>query len=325
MRRREFIAAIGGAAAWPLAATAQQPERVRRVVVLMGIANDADAQARVAALHQGLQELGWTIGRNIQIEYRFADGDAERIRAYAKETVASAPDLILAQSNPVLIAVREATRSQPIVFIQVSDPVGGGFVENLARPGGNITGFTNFESEMGGKWLQTLKEIAPAVERVAVVVQPETSAHAEFLRSAETASKALQIKVAPLGVHNAEEIEPAITEFALSPKGGMIVAPHPITRGHLIIDLAARYRLPSIYPFRFYARDGGLVSYGIDQVDQFRRAATYVDRILRGTKPADLPVQQPTKYELVINLKTANSLGLEIPPSLLARADEVIE
>jgi ABC transporter substrate binding protein len=197
MRRREFIAGLGGAAAWPLAATAQQPERVRRVVVLMGIANDADAQARVAALHQGLQELGWTIGRNIQIEYRFADGDAERIRAYAKETVASAPDLILAQSNPVLIAVREATRSQPIVFIQVSDPVGGGFVENLARPGGNITGFTNFESEMGGKWLQTLKEIAPAVERVAVVVQPETSAHAEFLRSAETASKALQIKVAP--------------------------------------------------------------------------------------------------------------------------------
>jgi putative ABC transport system substrate-binding protein len=236
MRRREFIAGLGGAAAWPLAATAQQPERVRRVVVLMGIANDADAQARVAALHQGLQELGWTIGRNIQIEYRFADGDAERIRAYAKETVASAPDLILAQSNPVLIAVREATRSQPIVFIQVSDPVGGGFVENLARPGGNITGFTNFESEMGGKWLQTLKEIAPAVERVAVVVQPETSAHAEFLRSAET-SKALQIKVAPLGVHNAEEIEPAITEFALSPKGGMIVAPHPITRGHLISTL----------------------------------------------------------------------------------------
>jgi putative tryptophan/tyrosine transport system substrate-binding protein len=325
MTRREFIAALGGAVAWPLAARAQQVDRIRRVVVLMGIANDAEARARSVALHEGLQELGWTIGRNIQIDYRFADGDAEQIRAYANEAVASGPDLILAQSNPVLIALREATHTQPIVFLQVSDPVGGGFVENLARPGGNITGFTNFEPEMGSKWLQTLKEIAPAVERVAVVVQPETSAHAGFLRSAETASEALRIKLVPLGVHNTEEIERAITEFAPLPKSGMIVAPHPITRGHLIIDLAARYRLPAIYPFRFYPRDGGLVSYGIDQVDQFRRAATYVDRILRGTKPADLPVQQPTKYELVINLKTAKSLGLEVPPTLLARTDEVIE
>jgi putative tryptophan/tyrosine transport system substrate-binding protein len=325
MTRREFIAALGGAVAWPLAARAQQVDRIRRVVVLMGIANDAEARARSVALHEGLQELGWTIGRNIQIDYRFADGDAEQIRAYANEAVASGPDLILAQSNPVLIALREATHTQPIVFLQVSDPVGGGFVENLAHPGGNITGFTNFEPEMGSKWLQTLKEIAPAVERVAVVVQPETSAHAGFLRSAETASEALRIKLVPLGVHNTEEIERAITEFAPLPKSGMIVAPHPITRGHLIIDLAARYRLPAIYPFRFYPRDGGLVSYGIDQVDQFRRAATYVDRILRGTKPADLPVQQPTKYELVINLKTAKSLGLEVPPTLLARTDEVIE
>jgi putative tryptophan/tyrosine transport system substrate-binding protein len=326
MRRREFIVALGGVATWPLvAARAQQVDRIRRVVVLMGIANDAEARARSVALHEGLQELGWTIGRNIQIDYRFADGDAEQIRAYVKETVASGPDLILAQSNPVLIALREARPIQPIVFLQVSDPVGGGFVENLARPGGNITGFTNFKPEMGSKWLQTLKEIAPAVERVAVVVQPETSAHAGFLRSAETASEALQIKLVPLGVHNTEEIERAITEFARLPKSGMIVAPHPITRGHLIIDLAAQYRLPAIYPFRFYPRDGGLVSYGIDQVDQFRRAATYVDRILRGTKPADLPVQQPTKYELVINLKTAKALGLEVPPQLLARADEVIE
>ena len=325
MRRRDFITLFGGAAAWPMVARAQQPDRKRRIVVLMGIANDPDAQARVAALHQGLQELGWTIGRNIQIEYRFANGDAERIRAYAKEAVASGPDIILAQSNPVLIALREATRSQPIVFLQVSDPVGGGFVENLARPGGNITGFTNFESEMGSKWLQTLKEIAPTLERVAIILDPETSAHAGFLQAAETASVVLQIKVVPLGVRNAEEIEPAIREFALLPRGGMIVAPHPITRGHFIIDLAARYRLPAIYPFRFYARDGGLVSYGIDQVDQFRRAATYVDRILHGTKPADLPVQQPTKYELVINLKTAKSLGLAVPPMVLARADEVIE
>ena len=323
--RREFISLLGGAAAaWPLAAHAQQV-RMRRIVVLMGIANDAEAQARAVALHQGLQVLGWTMGRNIQIDYRFADGNAERIRVYAKEAVASDPDLIIAQTNPVLLAVREATRIQPIVFVQVSDPVGGGFVENLARPGGNITGFTNFESEMGGKWLQTLKEIAPPVARVAVLLHPETSAHAGFLRAAETASVALDIRVTPLGVHNAEEIERGITEFSLVPKGGMIVAPHPVTRGNLIIDLAARHQLPAVYPFGFHARDGGLVSYGVDQVDQWRRAATYVDRILRGTKPADLPVQQPTNYELVINLKTAKTLGLTIPPSLLARADEVIE
>jgi len=325
MRRRDFIKTIGAAATWPLAARAQQSEGVRRIVVLMGTANDADAQARAVALRQGLQVLGWTIGRNIKIDYSFADGDAERMRVYAKEAVASMPDLILAQTNAALQAIRDATRSQPIVFLQVSDPVGGGFVESLAHPGGNITGFTNFEPEVGGKWLQTLNEIAPAVERVAVVLHPETSAHAGFLRAAETASVPLGIKVTSLGVHNGNEIERAITQFALVPRGGLIVAPHPVTRGKLIIDLAAHHRVPAIYPFAFHARDGGLVSYGIDQVDQWRSAATYVDRILRGTKPADLPVQQPTKYELVINLRTAKALGLQLPDRLLALADEVIE
>jgi putative tryptophan/tyrosine transport system substrate-binding protein len=325
LRRRQFITLLGGAAAWPRAARAQQGERMRRIIVLMGIANDAEAQARAMALREGLKTLGWTMGRNIQIDYSFADGDAERMRVYAKEAVASGADLILAVTNPALQAVRNATRSQPIVFLQVSDPVGGGFVESLAHPGANVTGFTNFEPEMGGKWLQTLKEMAPAVEHVAVVLHPETSAHAGFLRTAETASIALGIKVTSLGVHNVNEIEPAITQFALMPKGGLIVAPHPLTRGKLIIDLTAHHRLPAIYPFAFHAREGGLLAYGIDQLDQWRSAANYVDRILRGTKPADLPVQQPTKYELVINLKTAKALGLDVPPMLFGRADEVIE
>jgi putative ABC transport system substrate-binding protein len=326
IRRREFIIRLGGAAAaWPLAARTQELERLRRVVVLMGIANDAEAQARALALRQGLQVLGWTIGRNIQIDYRFANGDVERMNVYAKEAVGSGPDLILAVTNPALQAVRNATHGQPILFLQVSDPVGGGFVESLAHPGGNITGFTNFESEIGGKWLQTLKEIAPAVERVAMVLHPETAAHAGFLRAAQTASVALGIKVTSLGVHNVNEIERAITQFALVPGGGLIVAPHPLTRGQLTIDLAAHHRLPAIYPFGFHTKEGGLVSYGIDQIDQWRRAATYVDRILRGTNPANLPVQQPTKYELVINLKTARALGLEVSPILLGRADEVIE
>ena len=326
MKRREFITLLGGAAvAWPLAARAQQSERVRRIIVLMGIANDDEAQARAVALREGLQALGWTMGRNIQIDYIFADGDTDRMRVQAKEAVASGPDLILAVTNPALQAIRNAASNQPIVFLQVSDPVGGGFVESLAHPGGDITGFTNFEPEMGGKWLQTLKEIAPAVEHVAVLLHPETSAHAGFLRTAETASMALGIKVTSLGVHNVNEIEPAITQFAHMPKGGLIVAPHPLTRGKLPIDLAAHHRLPAIYPFAFHAKEGGLVAYGIDQLDQWRSAATYVDRILRGTKPANLPVQQPTKYELVINLKTARALGLDVLPTLLARADEVIE
>jgi putative tryptophan/tyrosine transport system substrate-binding protein len=324
MRRREFITLLGGAAVvWPLVARAQKS--MRRVVVLMGTANDAEAKARAIALQEGLQKLQWIVGRDIQIDYRFAAGNPERMRDYANEAVASGPDLLLAQTNPALQALQKATRSLPIVFLQVSDPVGGGFVQSLAHPGGNTTGFTNFESEIGGKWLRTLKDIAPVLERVAFVINPETSAHTEFLRAAEQASVALNIKVIPLGVHNAEEIERSITEFAPASNGGMIVAPHPVTRGRQIIDLASRYRLPTIYPFDFYARNGGLVSYGVDQVDQFRRAATYVDRILKGEKPGDLPVQEPTKYELIINLKTAKSLDLTVPPTVLAIADEVIE
>ena len=281
--------------------------------------------ARAVALQEGLRLLGWTVGRNIQIDYSFASGDAERMRTYAKELVSSAPDVIIAVTNPALQAVLDATRSQPIVFLQVSDPVGGGFVESLDHPGGNITGFTNFEPEVGSKWLQILKEIAPGVERAGFLFNPETSAHVGFLRAVETASVTLAVKVSPLGVRKVSEIESAITEFALTPEGGLIIAPHPLTIGKLIIDLAAKYRLPAIYPFAFHARDGGLVSYGIDQVDQWRSAATYVDRVLRGTKPANLPVQQPTKYELVINLKTAKELKLTVPPNLLTLASQVIE
>jgi putative ABC transport system substrate-binding protein len=326
MERREFITLLGATAAtWPLGARAQQLERIRRVGVLMGIANDADANARAVALQEGLRLLGWTVGRNIQIDYSFASGDAERMRTYAKELVSSAPDVILAVTNPALQAVLDATRSQPIVFLQVSDPVGGGFVKSLDHPGGNVTGFTNFEAEVGSKWLQILKEIAPGVERVGFLFNPETSAHIGFLRAAETASVTLAVKVSPLGVHMASEIESAITEFTLAPKGGLIIAPHPLTIGKLIIDLAAKYRLPAIYPFAFHARDGGLVSYGVDQVDQWRSAATYVDRVLRGTRPANLPVQQPTKYELAINLKTAKALELTVPPNLLTLASQVIE
>lgn len=326
MRRREFIKAVtGSAVARPLAARAQQVERMRRVGVVMAIPNDAEAHARTVALEEGLQVLGWTVGRNIQIDYRYPGGDAERMRATAKELTSSAPDLIIAVTNPALKAARDATLSQPIVFLQVSDPVGGGFVESLDRPGGNATGFTNFEPEVGGKWVQTLKEIAPGVERVGFVFNPATSAHLGFLRAAETASVSLAAKVSPLGIYKVSEIEPAITEFASTPKGGLIIAPHPLTRGQLTIDLAAKYQLPAIYPFAFHAREGGLVSYGIDQVDQWRSAATYVDRILRGTKPADLPVQQPSKYELVVNLKTAKALGLTVPPNLLTLANEVIE
>jgi putative ABC transport system substrate-binding protein len=325
MKRREFITLLGGAAAsWPLAARAQNAG-MRRVIALMGTADDAEAKAREVAFQEGLQELRWTVGRDVQIDYLFAAGNAERLHAYADEAVASKPDIMLAQTNPAVSALQNVTRTLPIVFLQVSDPVGGGFVGSLAHPGGNITGFTNFEAEIGGKWLRTLKDIAPAVENVGFIFNPETSAHREFLQAAERASGALNVKIIPLGVHKAEEVENTISGFGSMPNGGMIVSPHPITRGRLIIDLAARYRLPTIYPFGFHVRDGGLLSYGVDQVDQFRRAATYVDRILKGEKPADLPVQEPTKYELAINLKTAKVLGLNVPPPLLTIADQVLE
>jgi putative tryptophan/tyrosine transport system substrate-binding protein len=291
----------------------------------MGIPNDADAHTRAVALQEGLQKVGWTVGSNIQIDYRFAGSEGERTHAYAKELVSLAPDVILAVTNFTLQGLLDVAPTQPIVFLQVSDPVGGGFVASLDHPGGNVTGFTNFEPSMGSKWLETLKEVAPGVEHAGFIFDPDTSAHVGFVQSAEMASGTLAVNVNRIGVHRVSDIEPAIAQFAQTPKGGLIVAPHPLTRGKLIVDLATKYQLPTIYPFSFFARDGGLVSYGIDQIDQWRSAAAYVDRILRGTKPADLPVQQPNKYELVINLKTAKALELTVAPNLLTLADEVIE
>jgi putative ABC transport system substrate-binding protein len=328
MRRREFITLLGGAAAWPLAARARQGERMRRIGVLLGFAeSDPEQGARTAAFLKRLQELGWTESRNIRIDYRHTDGEIDRIRTHAKELVALAPDVILAQTNVALAALRQATRSLPIVFVQVSDPVGSGFVESLARPGGNLTGFTNFEPEMGGKWIEALKQAASGVTRVAVLFNPEIAAHAAFLRTAQSAAPVFGTTVTAGGVHDVAEIERFVTAFAAEPKGGLIVLPHPlpIVNRDRIIALAAQHHLPAVYPYRFFVTAGGLISYGIDQVDQWRRAAAYVDRILRDEKPADLPVQQPIKYELAINLKTAKALGLDVPPMLLARADEVIE
>ena len=330
MRRREFVILLGGvlAAARPLAARAQQPDRARRIGALIGFAEgDREQRARTAAFLNRLQELGWTDGRNIRIDYRYTNADTERMRVSADELVALSPDLILAQTNPVLAALRQATSSVPIVFVQVSDPVGGGFVASLARPGGNMTGFTNFEPEMGGKWLETLTEATRGLTRVAILLHSKIAAHAAFLRAAQAAAPTLGTTVIAVAADDALEIERFIAAFSAQPKGGLVVLPsaaHIVNRD-LIIALAARHRLPAIYPYSLFANAGGLISYGIDQVEQWRRAASYVDRILKGEKPADLPVQQPTKYELVINLKTAKALDLEIPPMLLTRADEVIE
>jgi putative ABC transport system substrate-binding protein len=329
MRRRDFITLLGGTVAtWPLAARAQQPERMRRIGVLIGASdNDPETKRRIAGLVDGLGKLGWIEGRNIQFEYRITV-DVARMRAYAAEIVDLAPDVIVAHSNPFLANLRQVNRTIPTVFAQVADPVASGFVESLARPGGNLTGFSNFEAEIGGKWLELLKEVAPRITRCLVLLHQETAANVAFLRAAETAAPSLQVKVAAAGVHNGAEIEQAIVAFAQEPDGGVIVMPHPVMgpSRDLIAALAARHRLPSMFPFRFWmATNGGLMSYGVDVVDLFRRSAVYVDRILRGVKPSDLPVQNPTKYELAINLKTAKALGLVVPPSLLARADEVIE
>jgi putative ABC transport system substrate-binding protein len=329
MQRREFITLLGGAAAgWPLVASAQQPERMRRVGVLIPFSeNDPEVQARLAAFKQRLQDLGWTDGRNVRFDYRFTGENTERIRVGAGELVAVAPDVIVVSSNPPVATLRQATRVIPIVFTQVSDPVGSGFVASLARPGGNITGFHNFETAIGGKWLEVLREIAPGVHRVAVVHNPDITANVAFLHAAEAASTSLGMTVTATGVRDAADIESALMAFAREPNGGLIVAPAPITtaRRELIISLAARLGLPAIYPFRFFPISGGLVSYGIDQMEQWRGAASYVDRILRGANPGELPVQLPTKYELVINLKTAKALGLDVSLPLQQRADEVIE
>ena len=330
MTRRELITLLAGAAAaWPLAARAQQPDRMRRVGALMGLAEtDPGTKGYVQELQRALQALGWTDGQNLQLVYRYAAGNPERARILARELVGLQPDLIVGHTTPVAAALQQATRTIPIIFVSITDPVVGGFVASLARPGGNITGFTNYEFTMGAKWLEILKEIAPGISRVSLMLNPDTgSYYVGYLQSVETVALSFAVQATLAPVRNADEIERVITGVGSEPGGGLIVLPSaPITaNSQLIIGLAARYRLPTIYPFRRYAMQGGLVSYGVDLPDMFRRAATYIDRILKGEKPADLPVQAPTKYETVLNLKTAKALGLEVPPTMLARADEVIE
>jgi putative ABC transport system substrate-binding protein len=327
VKRREFITLLGGAAAWPLAARAQQPERMRRVGILLNASSDdPQYQAWVGAFLQALALLGWTIGRNVRIDTRWAGANAAEIRRHAAELVALAPDVILAHGAGPVAALLEATRTVPIVFVAVIDPVGGGFVDSLARPGGNTTGFTLFEYGISGKWLELLKEIAPRVTRAAVLRNPAIASGSEQLGAIQAVAPSFGVELSPVNVRDAGEIERAVAAFARSPNGGLIVPASAAAQLHLdlIITLAAR-QLPAVYADRIYVTGGGLISYGPDRIDQYRRAAGYVDRMLKGEKPADLPVQTPTKYELVINLKTAKALGVELPPTLLARADEVIE
>src|SRR5215813_11941882 len=328
MRRRQFIALGGALAAWPLAARAQQNERMRRIGMLLpGVADDVEFQTRVGAFHQGLALLGWTIGRNMRIDTRWSAANAADIRKFAAELVALAPDVILAHGASAVAAVLQATRTVPIVFPVVPDPVAAGFVESLARPGSNATGFMTFEYSLGGKWLELLKEITPVVTRAAVLRDPVLPSGTGMFAAIQAVAPSLGIEATPVNMRDASEIERAITAFARSPNGGLILTGSALAVVHrdLIITLAAHHKLPAVYYRRLYVTDGGLISYGPDIVDQFRLAAGYVDRILKGEKPADLPVQAPTRYELIINLKTAKALGLELPPSLLARADEVIE
>jgi len=327
MKRREFITLLGGAAAWPLAARAQQPDRMRRIGVFMNLASDdAEGQARNAAFLQGLQEAGWAVGRNVRIEYRWGAGDPELFRRYAAELVALAPDVILA-SGASMYALQQVTREVPIVFVQVPDPVGAGIVLSMARPGRNATGFTPFEYGVSAKWLELLKEIAPRVTRAAVVRDPAIPTGTGQLGAIQSVAPSFGVELSPVDVRDVREIEGTVAAFARGSNGGLIVTASALAVVHreVIITLATRYKLPAVFFLRSFVTDGGLISYGPDSMDQFRRAAGYVDRILKGEKPADLPVQAPTKYELVINLKTAKALGLEVPPTLLARADEVIE
>jgi putative tryptophan/tyrosine transport system substrate-binding protein len=329
VRRREFITLLGGAVVWPLAARAQQSQRMRRIGVLVSaVEGDPRGLEYVTAFAQGLAELGWTVGRNVRIEYRWGAGDLDRFRRYAAELVALSPDVVLASSGSIVGAFQQASRTVPIVFVTTIDPVGGGWVESLSRPGTNATGFAAFEFSMSGKWLELLKEIAPGVKRVAVIRDPSVPAGSGGLAAIQTVAPSLGVELTPVGVRDAGEIEHAIAAFARGSNGGLIlVGPTSSVQRHrdLIVALAARHRLPAVYANRLFVTGGGLISYAPDSVDQYRRAAGYVDRILKGEKPADLPVQAPTKFELVINLKTAKALGLEVPQTLLARADEVIE
>jgi putative tryptophan/tyrosine transport system substrate-binding protein len=326
--RREFITLLGGAAAWPLAARAQQGERMRRIGVLMpSAADDAEYQARMTAFLQGLAQLGWLDGRNVRIDTRWAVADADRIRKYAAELVALAPDVILAPGSATTGPLLQATRTIPIVFATIPDPVGAGFVESLARPGGNATGFIAFEYGLSAKWLELLKQIAPGVTRAAILRDSAVASGIGQFGVIQSVAPSVGVEVSPVNVRDAAEIERAVAAFARASNGGLIVTGSALTAVHraLIVTLAARYRLPAVYPGRYWVAGGGLISYGPDRVDQYRLAAGYVDRILKGEKPADLPVQAPTKYELAVNLKTAKALGLDVPTTVLARADEVIE
>jgi putative ABC transport system substrate-binding protein len=328
MRRREFISLVGGAAAWPLTARAQQGERMRRIGVLMSTAaDDPQSKPRVAAFLQGLQQLGWTEGRNVQIDIRWGVADAASSRRYAAEMVTLAPDVILTVASAATAAVQEATRTLPIVFVNVSDPVGAGYVASLARPGGNVTGFTFTEYGTSGKWLELLKEIAPNVKRVAVLRDPNIASGIGQFAIIQSAAPSFTVEPSPIDIRNPDEIERTVADFARTPNGGLIVVASPAALVHrkLIITLAAQYRLPAVYFLGGFVKDGGLISYGPDPVAPFGQVASYVDRILKGEKPADLPVQAPTKNELVVNLKTAKALGLTVPSSVLSRADEVVE
>jgi putative ABC transport system substrate-binding protein len=330
MRRRDLIALLGSAAAaWPLAARAQQPAQIRRIAVFINLAPaDPQSLARVTAFAQGLQRLGWTAGRNVQIEYRWgAAANAEHLRSYAAELIALAPDVIVVGGTSFLAALQEASRTIPIVFVDAPDPVGGGFVESLAHPGGNATGFTTFEYGFSGKWLELLKQIVPRLRRVAVVRDPTNPTTVGQFGAIQSAAPSFGVELRPLDVRDPAEIERGVTAFAREPDSGLIVpsSVFAIVHRDLIITLAAKHRLPTIYAYPDFVTSGGLISYGPDQVGEYGLASGYVDRILRGEKPADLPVQAPTKYELLINLKTAKALGLSVPPNLLALADEVIE
>lgn len=330
IRRREFITLVGGAAAaWPLTARAQQASEMRHIGVLSTLpADDSEWHARLAAFLQGLQQLGWTVGRNLRIDYRLGADNSERVRRHVVEMVALAPDVILANGSSAVGPLLQATRTAPVVFVQVADPVGGGFVANLARPGGNATGFTALEYGMAGKWLELLKEVSRSLTRVAVIRDPSLPSGSGQFGAIQAVGPLLRVEVSPIDARDGAEIERAVVEFARSPNGGLIVASSGVAAAirhrDLIIALAARHRLPAVYPLRSFSA-GGLICFNNDSIDPYRRAAGYVDRILKGEKPADLPVQAPTKFELVINLKTARALGLEVPPTLPAHADEVIE
>ena len=328
MQRRQFITLLGGVASWPLVARAQPAEPMRRIgVLLQATKSDLEFQPRLKAFLDGLAQLGWTEGRNLQLEYRWAGGNADETRRHAAELVVLAPDVLVAAGSPAVGALQQATRAIPIVFATVGDPVGAGFVESLARPGGNITGFAVFEYAIGGKWLALLKDVSPRTNRVAVLRDPTIALGPGQFGAIQTAAPSFGMEVIPINVREPAEIERAVTAFAKSSNGGLIVTGSPLAQLHrgIIISLAARHKLPAVYFERFFVADGGLISYGPEFVDQYRRAAGYVDRILKGEKPADMPVQAPTKYELVINLRTAKALGLTVPQSLLATANEVIE